>query len=116
MKRKIRLILLLSLPLLSFFVLVIPYQYLNSAFIVEWLGCGCPIVDEFGNMIENDFDANDFTRIFWSAITVLATVASVFLSKLIPKEKKWLRIVYVISVLVASVAVSAIFCQSMMWC
>lgn len=116
MKRKIRLILLLSLPLLSFFVLVIPYQYLNSAFIVEWLGCGCPILDEFGNMEENNFNANDFTRIFWSAVTVLATVASVFLSKLILKEKKWLRVVYVISVLGASVAVSAILCQSMMWC
>ena len=52
-------------PLLSFAVLLVPYSWANQAFIVDWFGCGCPKVDELGNIIHPDFNANDFTALFW---------------------------------------------------
>ena len=45
-------------PLLSFAVLLVPYSWANQAFIVDWFGCGCPKVDELGNIIHPDFNAN----------------------------------------------------------
>ena len=74
-------------PLLSFAVLLVPYSWANQAFIVDWFGCGCPKVDELGNIIHRDFNANDFSALFWLFITLCVTVASVFLSKKFPKEK-----------------------------
>ena len=51
-KSVIKKILILLLPLLLFFILLVPYSYVNSEFIVDWLGCGCPKVDvETGEMI-----------------------------------------------------------------
>lgn len=116
MKNNVKTIIILLIPVLLFFVLVVPYKYANQELIVDWLGCGCPQIDESGNMIENNFNANDFTRLFWSVITIIATVISVFLSKRIPKEMLWLRILYVTAVIVVSLGISSMFYQSMMWC
>lgn len=116
MKINSKTILLLAVPILMFFILVVPYKYANQNIIVDWLGCGCSQLDETGNLIENNFNANDFTRVFWAAISVIATALAVFLSKRIPYKKLWLRIVYVIFVFVASCAISYMFCQSMLWC
>ena len=106
---------LLTAPILIFFVLVVPYNWANREFIVDWLGCGCPKFDETGNVITPDFNANDFTALFWSLISLCTTVISIFLSKRIPKEIMLLRILYVVCVLVISLLISYLFCQAMMW-
>ncbi len=106
---------ILITPLLLFVVLLIPYSWANQNFIVEWFGCGCPKVDELGNIVHPDFNANDFTALFWTFISICATVISFFLSKRIPKEKKWIRIAYIAGILLISLLISAKFCQMMMW-
>ena len=102
-------------PLLSFAVLLVPYSWAHQAFIVDWFGCGCPKVDELGNIIHPDFNANDFTALFWLFITLCVIVTSVFLSKKIPKEKIWLRILYIVGMFAVSLFVTYQFTQMMMW-
>ena len=115
-KSVIKKILILLLPLLLFFILLVPYSYANSGFIVDWLGCGCPKVDvETGEMIHDYFSANDFTACFWLAVSLCVTVVSAFLTKLLPKNKVWLKILYVVLMLVASLFISYQFIQVMMW-
>lgn len=112
----IKKIAILASPLLIFIVLFIPYSWLNQEIIVEWLGCGCPVLDEFGNMVENKFNANDFTRLFWFFITLCTTAVSALLSKRIWKEKKWFRVLYVAGMLAASLGIAFSFAQMMAWC
>jgi hypothetical protein len=102
-------------PILLFPLLFIPYWWLNSEFIVEWFGCGCPKVDEFGNMIDSYFNANHFTFLFWLFISACVTVISIFISKRIPKEKLWLRILYIAVMLVISLLITRQLCHIMMW-
>lgn len=108
-------LLLLVSPLLSFAVLRVPYSWANQEYIVNWLGCGCPKVDELGNIIHPDFNANDFTALFWGFITLCVTVAAVLLSRKISKEKWWLRILYMVGMLAVSLLISYQFMQMMMW-
>ena len=115
-KSVIKKILILLLPLLLFFILLVPYSYVNSEIIVDWLGCGCPKVDvETGEMIHDYFSANDFTAYFWLAVSLCATVVSAFLTKLLPKNKVWMKILYIVLMLVASLFISYQFIQVMMW-
>lgn len=100
-------------PLFLFALLLIPYSYFNKHFVLDWFGCGCPKVDEFGNIIPNDFNANDFTRIFWSAVALCTVGISFFTSKGVLKTL-W-RIVYMIAVFAVSLFVAAEFCEMMMW-
>ncbi len=116
MKGTVKTSLMLAIPILLFFVLVIPYNLANQEFIVDWLGCGCPQIDESGNLIANNFNANDFTCLFWAAVSVSATVLAYFLSKRMLGEKRWIRVVYIISVFAVSLIISIMFYQSMMWC
>lgn len=102
-------------PLLLFPALFIPYAWLNGAVIVDWLGCGCPKITASGEMIDNYFSANDFTRIFWLVVAVGVTVLSWFLTKNIFKEKKRARIVYTLAVFVVSVFIATQFSQYMLW-
>ena len=102
-------------PLLLFVVLLVPYCWANEQFIVDWLGCGCPAIDEFGNVVENKFSANDFTALFWLFISICTTIISVFLSRSIPKEKIWLRVLYAIGMLLVSLLITYQFYQMMMW-
>ena len=108
--------LVLVAPLLLFAVFVVPYSLVNQHFIVGWLGCGCPVIDEFGNMVENDFNANDFTALFWLFISICVTAVSVFFSKRLPREKIWLRVLYILGMFLLSLFISYGFCQMMMWC
>ena len=110
----IKKITILITPLLLFAGLLIPYSLINSHFIVDWLGCGCPIVDEVGNIVENKFCANDFTALFWLFIAVCATVLSAFLSKKAFK-KVWIRIFYIIAILLVSLFTAYRFYNMMMW-
>ena len=70
---------------LIFPALYIPYYLLNQYVIVKWLGCGCPQIDENGNTITNNFNANDFTSIFWSLIALAVIVISIINMKDIKK-------------------------------
>ena len=106
---------ILASPLLLFPVLSGPYMAFNNAYVVEWFGCGCPKFDELGNIIENDFNANDFTALFWLFITAVITVISVFLSNRIPKSKLWLKLLYIAGMLVLSLLIARKFYYSMMW-
>lgn len=102
-------------PLFLFAILLVPYSWANQQFIVEWFGCGCPVINEFGNMVENNFNANDFTALFWSFISICTTVISLFLSKQIPKEKMRFRVLYIIGMFLTSLLITHQFCQMMMW-
>ena len=102
-------------PLLLFVVLVVPYSLANQHFIVDWLGCGCPVTDEYGNMVENNFNANDFTALFWLFVSICATTVSVLLSKRIPRERLWLRVLYILGIFLISILISYHFYQIMMW-
>ncbi len=109
-----RIVILIS-PLLLFAILLVPYSWANQQFIVVWFGCGCPQVDEFGNMIHPDFNANDVTTLFWLFISICVTVASVFLSRKIPKEKMRLRVLYIVGMCAVSLFITYQFIQIMMW-
>lgn len=111
----IKKIAVLLTPLLLFIILLIPYSWANQQFIVEWLGCGCPTMDEFGNMIYSDFNANDFTACFWLFISICVTIISILLSKRIPKEKMWLRILYIVGMLLVSLLIAYQFYRVMLW-
>ena len=111
----IKKIAVLVAPLLLFAILFVPYSWVNQQFIVKWLGCGCPISDDFGNWVENYFNANDFTALFWLFISICTTVISVFLSKRIPKEKMWFRVLYVVGMLAVSLLITYLFHQMLMW-
>lgn len=102
-------------PVFVFPVLFFPYQLLNSAVIVKWLGCGCPKIDASGEMIHDYFNANDFTRIFWFVVAVGITMLAWLLSKKIFSEKKWARWIYMVGMFVVSLVFVIKFCQMMMW-
>ena len=113
--KNVKKIVILLTPILLFAVLFVPYSLVNQHFIVDWLGCGCPVIDEAGNMVENNFNANDFTALFWLFISACVTAISAFLSKIIPKEKVWLRVLYIVGMLVLSILITYQFCQMMAW-
>ena len=114
MKNAKKIVILLT-PILLFAVLFVPYSLANQHFIVDWLGCGCPTMDEYGNMIYSDFNANDFTALFWLFVSACVTVISVFLSRKIPKEKMWLRVLYIVGMFAVSLLITYQFCQIMLW-
>lgn len=105
---------LLVSPLLLFGVLFTPYQWLNSSFLVDRLGCGCPQLDGAGNVV-NSFNANDFTACFWSFIALCVIGAALFLVRKIPKDKMWLRVLYVLVMAAAALGIAWSCIQSMMW-
>ena len=106
-------IIILLLPLLLFAVLVVPYSYINSEYLVDIFGCGCPQIDENGNMVENTFNANDVTAIFWFCVTAAVTIISGFLS--VRLSKLWMRIAYTAAMLGISLGIAYSLIQSMMW-
>ncbi len=102
MKKIIRLL----APIFVFPVLFLPYYYVNSEFLVEWLGCGCN---------RNTFNANSFTYCFWLAITLAATVGGILASGKGVIPKKWLRVVYVVGVFIVSFGLAAVCMYYNMW-
>ena len=101
-------------PLSPFAILLIPYQWVNQRFFVEWLGCGCPQLDEWGNMVENNFNANDFTLIFWLFVSLCATVMAMFVSKKYC-YRIWFRVLYIVGIFLSSVVITYALYQMMMW-
>jgi len=115
MKIHIKKIFMCIAPLLLFPALFIPYAWLNGAVIVDWLGCGCPIVTASGEMIDDYFSANDFTRIFWLMVAVGITVIAWLQSKVIFQEKKWARAVYAAIVFALSIFIAYKFSFYLLW-
>ncbi|MBQ8408436.1 MAG: hypothetical protein IJY39_06175 [Clostridia bacterium] len=102
-------------PLLLFPLLAIPYAWLNSHVLVDWLGCGCERVDEFGNIVKNSFNANIFTEYFWIFISLCVMAIAIFLSRKIPPHRVPVRMAYVIALLFLSLWISQGLCRLMMW-
>jgi hypothetical protein len=100
-------------PLLLLPLLFIPYSILNAEVIVNWLGCGCPRINEAGNVIENSFNANDFTALFWCGVSVLIVALSAVQSKKL--EKRRFKLLYLFTVIVICFFVSSFFSQVMKW-
>jgi len=101
-------------PILLFFVLFVPYQIINQEFIVDWLGCGCPVVDEYGNVVKNVFNANDFSACFWGFVALCAVVLSYYVGKNI-FDKRWARILYLVIILILSVIIATYFSVAFRW-
>ena len=101
-------------PIFAFPILFLPYQLLNSAVIVKWLGCGCPKVDASGEMIHDYFSANDFTRVFWLVVAVGVTVFSWFVSKKVLGKNR-ARVLYVAGIFVASLFIATWVTGQLLW-
>ena len=113
--KSIKKIAVLLSPLLSFAILLIPYNWVNKHFIIDLFGCGCPTVDEFGNTVYSKFNANDFTDLFWAFISVCVTAISVFLSKRISRDKMWLRVLYIAGMILTSLLIAYQCAQTIRW-
>ncbi len=103
------------LPFLPFAVLLLPYSFVNQKFLVNWLGCGCPQFDEFGNEVYTAFNANDFTALFWLLICFGAASIAFALVKKLPGDKWWIKALYVAAVFLVSLVIRWEFCLMMMW-
>ncbi|MBR6557495.1 MAG: hypothetical protein IKT70_00630 [Clostridia bacterium] len=115
MTRGIKIFCILLLPMLLFFLLATPYSYLNQEVIVDRFGCGCPQIDEAGNMIEKNFNANTVTAIFWFSVTGVVTVISFFLSRRYLRDFRIIRLLYMLAVIMLSLFISFRFTEAMMW-
>ncbi len=116
MKQAMNKAVLLLSPLSAFAILLFPYNWANRRFIVKWLGCGCPIIEGSGGMVDQYFNANDFTRLFWLFVTLCVMVTSIFLSKRLLGHKPWLRVLYIIGMLPISLFLSVQCIFTMLWC
>ena len=105
----------LMAPLLMFPLLYIPYSIFNVYYLVDWLGCGCPTVDENGCVVEKAFSANDFTACFWFAVALATVLISFFSARKHLKERPVLRVVYMTTVAVVSLFLMYFCVGSMMW-
>ena len=99
--------------LLLFPLLYIPYNLLNQSVIVKWLGCSCPRLDKDGHLITHSFNANDFTTLFWSVLSIIVIGISIFS---IRKIGKWyFKFLYLLLIALICLFFSFIFTKSMMW-
>ena len=104
MKKFLKKLVFLAIPIVVYIVLYVPYSAINSKFIVDWLGCGC----------NPGFNANDFTRLFWFVASFVTSLLSFICSKK-HLNKIWMRGIYALCVFALTLALSIPFCQSMMW-
>ena len=102
-------------PLLLFPVLIKPYLWINKTFLVKWLGCGCPQIDEAGNLYEPLFNANDFTTCFWFAICIISSLLAIFIAPRLFPESKRRRFIYIAIIFAISAGIAYILRQYMMW-
>ena len=105
----------LLLPLLLFPILFYPYHLLNQHLLVHLFGCGCPQVNELGEIVHPAFDANDCTRLFWIAVALTTTVLAAVLSKKVPFPKKRHRAIYLLGVFATGILIALYFIKIMMW-
>ena len=91
------------------------YSWLNRNFLGPWLGCGCPKKDEFGNLLECQFNANDFSCIFWFVAALGMGVFAFFIGRKIFTKRKWLTAIYVAVILALALIIFRNYCLSMWW-
>ena len=115
MTNGVKIFCILLLPILLFFVVVTPYSYLNREVIVDRFGCGCPQIDEAGNVIENEFNANTVTAVFWLSVAAAVTLISFFLSRRYLRDYRIIRLLYMLAVVMLSLFISFRFTEAMMW-
>ena len=104
MKKRLKKTVFLTIPVIVYIALYIPYSVINSRLIVDWFGCGC----------NPGFNANDFTRLFWFVASIVMSLLSFVCSKK-HLSKIWIRVIYALCVLALTLALSVPFSQSMMW-
>jgi hypothetical protein len=104
--------LLLSVPYILVLIMTPIYGILDRFVFVKVFGCGCvPDVQE--NMFGISFNANDLRFTVYAVVALLMTVLGFKLSKSIPN--KWIKLVYVVSILVFNAAFGLWICKVSMW-
>ena len=101
-------------PIGALYLIAIPYSWLNSKVIVNWLGCGCPRMDEYGNLVETGFNANDFTAIFWLLMGILDGVLAFFLAKRFYENGIFRWIYFGVEMVILGIICISLY-QGMMW-
>jgi len=89
-----------AVPLLLF----LPYYLANMYFLVDIFGCGCPKFDDEMNLLPNQFNANDFTQLFWLLVALALVIVSIIVSRKIEDRKE--RVSYLIRSILLSVGLS----------
>jgi len=103
------------IPVLPFAIMpvFIPvYNILDSLVFVDVFGCGC-VPDAQTNMLNIAFNANDLRVTVFFALAVLLSVWSAFVSKKI--QKKVVRIIYCVAVIVFNLLLAAWVAKNFMW-
>lgn len=93
-------------PFLLFQILRVPYAWLHENCFVKWLGSPYFLTDAFDNFFTSAFNAVHLAALFWLFVAVCTTVISVVLSGKVLKDKKWLRVLYIVGVLLISLLVA----------
>lgn len=114
-KYALKTVFFMLLPFSLFLLLLYPYSLVNQSVIVDWLGCGCPKVNEAGEMVHDYFNANDFTAVFWAFIALCVTALSVIPGRRFLKGQNLLCAVYVIGVGGLSLHIARSLTEAMMW-
>lgn len=92
-------------------ILYVPYRILNETVLINILGCGCPT--DSVDVAREIIDANDFTKLFFTFVSIAIIVISVYKVKNISKVS--FKVIYMVSIVCICIFVANIFCQSMMW-
>lgn len=91
------------LAVFNSFYLLCSYLILLIKVFIDWFGCSCPKSDGSGNLLANQFNVNDFTRIFWISISLIVFIISLIHSlKISAGKKKTLYII--ISALISALS------------
>lgn len=97
---------------LPFPVLYFPYKILNEQVLMDWLGCGCPRLDENGQIVPH-FSANSFTAYFWFAVALFSIIITVINLKRI--SKWYFKVAYAVVCIFLALFLSNSFYYHMQW-
>ena len=89
---------LLPIPLYSL------YYFINVTFLVDIFGCSCPKFDEDMNLLPNQFNTNDFTRLFWLFVALALAIISIIISRRIEGRRK--KFIYLICSVIVTTGLS----------
>lgn len=99
--------------LLLFPLVYLPYHWFNTRFLVKWFGCGCPVLDETGQLVANRFNANTVTSLFWLGITGAVIGISLYQAR---KFATWYgKTLYLLGMIGISLSLALVACWSMQW-
>ena len=88
------------------------YNILDSLIFVDVFGCGC-VPDSQTNMLNIAFNANDLRVTVFFALAILLSVWSAFVAKTF--QKKAVRIIYCVAVIVFNLLLAAWVAKNFMW-